>query len=97
MFIVVHCVVIMLMMMLEGVQTVGAERSLENLAPVLLRQSIKVGQHRSLRIAGYCRRPTVGGHFRQWRQRNLVIAFKAHAAAVRLKVIRFTSLTSKAL
>lgn len=94
MFVVVHRMVIMFMMMLEGVQAVGAERSLENLPPVLLRQSIKV--RKCVRIAGDSRR-TICSHFWQRWQWNLVIAFQTHAAAIRFEVIRFTPFTTKAL
>lgn len=97
MFVIVQCVVIMLMMMLQGVEAVGAERPLENLAPVLLGQPIEVGEGRPMRVAGYGRRPTRRGHLRQWRQWDLVIALQTHAAAVRFEVVRFAFPPTKAL
>lgn len=97
MFVIVQCVVIMLMMMLQGVEAVGAERPLENLAPVFLGQPVEVGEGRPMRVARYGRRPTSRGHLRQRRQRNLVVALQTHAAAVRFEVVRFAFPPSEAL
>lgn len=97
MFVIVQCVVIMLMMMLQGVEAVGAERPLENLAPVLLGQPVEVGERRAVRVARDGRRPTRRGHFRQRRQWNFVVALQTHAAAVRFEVGRFAFPPSKAL
>lgn len=97
MFVIVQCVVIMLMMMLQGVEAVGAERPLENLAPVFLGQPIEVREGRPMRVARYGRRPTRRGHLRQRRQWNLVVALQTHATAVCFKVVRFAFPSSKAL
>lgn len=97
MFVIVHCVVIMLMMMLQGVEAVGAERPFENLAPVLLGQPVEVRERRPMRVACYGRGSARRSHLRQWRQRNLVVALQTHAAAVGFEVVRFAFPPAKTL
>lgn len=94
MVLVVHRVVIMLVVMvLQGVKAVGAESALENFAPVFLRQPVEFGH---VRVARDCRWPA-GEHLGQRWQRNLMATLQAHAAAMRLEVLAFSTFPPKAL